>query len=150
MKKCWIGIFLFVTGCAGIHGAPPEERTALYILETAQAFRTVHANGVAEQATRAGITPKEDWGKDDHAIMLPIQFIKAAGSEIHDFALRLIGQALIYRLNFSQTPAEAEALRKLRANPQQKLVTSWEPWSFESTNKRFSRNTPPQTDAADT
>jgi hypothetical protein len=36
------------------------------------------------------------------------------------------------------------------ANPQQKLVTSWEPWSFESTNKRFSRNNPPQTGDADT
>lgn len=72
MKKCWIGIFLFVTGGVGIHRALPEERTARYILETAQAFRILYANSVAEQATRAGITPKEDWGKDDQAIMLPI------------------------------------------------------------------------------
>jgi hypothetical protein len=59
-------------GLPGTHGALPEERTARYILETAQAFRILYANSVAEQATRAGITPKEDWGKDDHAIMLPI------------------------------------------------------------------------------
>ncbi|MCS6316560.1 MAG: hypothetical protein H8K05_02010 [Nitrospira sp.] len=103
MKKCWIGIFLFVTGCAGIHGAPREERTALYILETAKAFRTVCVNSVAEQTKRAGITPKEDWEKDDHAIMLPIQFIKAAGSEIHDFELSLIGLTPMYRSNLSKT-----------------------------------------------
>lgn len=70
MKKCWIGIFLFVTGWAGIHGAPPEERTALYILKTATAFRTVCINSVAEQTKRAGITPKGRLGERrsrDHA-----------------------------------------------------------------------------------
>lgn len=115
MKKCWIGIFLFVMDCAGIHGAPPEEHTALYILETATVFRTVPANSVAEQTKRAGITPKEDWEKDDHAIMLPIQFIKAAGSEIRNFELSLIGLPPMYRSNHPKTPTEAEALRKLMA-----------------------------------
>lgn len=110
---------------------------ALYILETAQAFRTVHANSVAEQAKRADITPKEDWGKDDHAIMLPIQCIKAAGSEIHDFELGLIGLTLIYRPNLSKTPAEAEALRKLMATPQQKLVTFSERNQFKAISLDF-------------
>ena len=103
MKKWWIGIFSLVMGCTSLQGATHEERTALYILETAKAFRTVYTNSIAEQTSRAGITPREDWAKDDHAIMLPIQFIKAAGTEIRDFELGLIGLTPIYRSNLPKT-----------------------------------------------
>ena len=99
MKKWWIGVCSLVLGCTSLQETRHQERTALYILETAKAFRTVYANSITEQTKRAGITPKEDWAKDDHAIMLPIQFIKAAGSEIHDFELGLIGLTPIYRSN---------------------------------------------------
>jgi hypothetical protein len=137
MKNWWIGIFSLVLGCTSLQGATHEERTALYILETAKAFRTVYTNSVAEQTKRAGMAPKEDWAKDDHAIMLPIQFIKAAGSEIHNFDLGLIGLTPIYRSNLPKTPAEAEALKKLMSNPQQKLVTFSEGNQFKAISADF-------------
>lgn len=137
MKKWWIGIFSLVMGCTSLQGATHEERTALYILETAKAFRTVYTNSIAEQTSRAGITPREDWAKDDHAIMLPIQFIKAAGTEIRDFELGLIGLTPIYRSNLPKTPAEAEALKKLTTNPQLKLVTFSDGNQFKAISADF-------------
>ena len=137
MKKWWIGMFSLVLGCTSLQGAPHEERTALYILETAKAFRTVYANNVAEQTKRAGIIPAEEWAKDDHAIMLPIQFIKAAGAEIRNFELGLIGLTPIDKSNLPKTPAEAEALRKLVTNPQQKLVTFSEGSQFKAISADF-------------
>ena len=137
MKIWWIGICSLVLGCTSLQETTHQERTALYILETAKAFRTVYANSIIEQTKRASITPKEDWAKDDHAIMLPIQFIKAAGSEIHDFELGLIGLTPIYRSNLPKTPAEAEALKKLITNPQQKLVTFSEGNQFKAISADF-------------
>ena len=137
MKKWWIGVCSLVLGCTSLQETRHQERTALYILETAKAFRTVYANSITEQTKRAGITPKEDWAKDDHAIMLPIQFIKAAGSEIHDFELGLIGLTPIYRSNLPKTPAESEALKKLITNPQQKLVTFSEGNQFKAISADF-------------
>jgi hypothetical protein len=137
MKNWWIGIFSLVLGCTSLQGATHDERTALYILETAKAFRTVYTNSVAEQTKRAGMAPKDDRAKDDHAIMLPIQFIKAAGSEIHNFDLGLIGLTPIYRSNLPKTPAEAEALKKLMSNPQQKLVTFSEGNQFKAISADF-------------
>ena len=99
------------------------ELTARYILATAKAFRTVYAQGIIEQAKRVGVTPKEDWSKDDHAIMLPVQFVKSAGLEIRDFELGLIGLTPIYNSNLPKTQAEADALKKMMANPEEKVVT---------------------------
>ncbi len=56
-----------------------EPHTARYILAIAKAFRTVYAKQIVAQAARANVNPDEDWTKDDHAIMLPAQFLKAAG-----------------------------------------------------------------------
>ena len=137
MKKWWVGIFSLVLGCSSLHGAPNQERTALYILETAKAFRTVYANSVAEQTKRAGVVPIEEWTKDDHAIMLPVQFIKAAGAEILDFELTLIGLTPIYKSNLPKTPAEAEALKQLVSNPQQKLLTFSEGNQFKAISADF-------------
>lgn len=57
-----------------------QEAMAKYILTTVKAFRTVYAKGIIEQAKKAGVKPSENWTKDDHAIMLPAQFVKAAGA----------------------------------------------------------------------
>lgn len=137
MGKWWIGICSLVLGCTSVPGATHQEQTARYILETAKAFRTVYANSVAEQTKRAEVVPTEEWAKDDHAIMLPIQFLKAAGAEIRDFELALIGLTPIYKSNLPKTPAEAEALRKLVTNPQQKLVTFAEGNQFKAISADF-------------
>jgi hypothetical protein len=129
--KLWIGVLLVfgvVLGCSltapfGKARQGDLELTAKYILATAKAFRTVYAHGIIEQAKRGGVTPKEDWNKDDHAIMLPIQFVKAAGFEIRDFELGLIGLTPIYNSNLPKTQAEADALRKMMADPEQKVLT---------------------------
>src|SRR5438094_393888 len=76
-----------------------REAAAKYILATAKAFRTVYAKQVISQAAKSNVKPDENWTKDDHAIMLPAQFLKAAGSELQDFELGLIGLTPIYKAN---------------------------------------------------
>ena len=49
--------------------------------------------------------------------MLPAQFLKAAGRELEDFELSLIGLTPIYKENLPKTKAEEDALKKLMANP---------------------------------
>lgn len=104
-------------------GEISQEATAKYILATAKAFRTVYVKSIIDQAKKAGVKPNENWTKDDHAIMLPAQFVKAAGAELKDFELGLIGLTPIYKDNLPKTQAEADALRKLMANPEQKIIT---------------------------
>ena len=100
-----------------------RDDAARYILATAKAFRTVYAKQIATQAARSNVKPDEDWTKDDHAIMLPAQFLKAAGREIEDFELSLIGLTPIYKENFPKTKAEEDALRKLMVNPTTEVLT---------------------------
>src|SRR5262245_6788881 len=100
-----------------------EPTTARYILATAKAFRTVYAKQIISQAARSEVKPDENWTKDDHSIMLPAQFLKAAGRELDDFELSLIGLTPIYRENFPKTKAEKEALEKLIANPNIGVIT---------------------------
>jgi hypothetical protein len=100
-----------------------QELTAKYILATAKAFRTVYAKSIVEQAKKSGVKPAENWTKDDHAIMLPAQFLKAAGAELKDFELGLVGLTPIYKANLPKTPAEADALKQLAANPSQGTIT---------------------------
>ena len=100
-----------------------EPHTARYILAVAKAFRTVYAKQVVAQASRSNVNPDEDWTKDDHAIMLPAQFLKAAGRELEDFELSLIGLTPVYKENLPKTKAEEDALKKLMANPATGMVT---------------------------
>ena len=100
-----------------------QEAMAKYILTTVKAFRTVYVKGIIEQAKKAGVKPSENWTKDDHAIMLPAQFVKAAGAEIREFELGLIGLTPIYKSNLPKTQAETDALKKMVANPEQKILT---------------------------
>ena len=100
-----------------------EPHTARYILAIAKAFRTVYAKQVVAQAARSNVNPDEDWTKNDHAIMLPAQFLKAAGRELEDFELSLIGLTPIYKENLPKTKAEEDALKKLMANPSTGMLT---------------------------
>lgn len=118
---------LFGYGCNGSGvlsgGGDGREQSARYLLSMARAFRTVYAQGVLEQAKRGGVASKEEWAKDDHAVMLPAQFVKAAGFEIKEYELGLIGLTPIYKANVPKTTAEEEALRKFIANPELKVLT---------------------------
>ncbi len=100
-----------------------RDAAARYILATAKAFRTVYAKQIIAQAAKSNVKPDENWTKDDHAIMLPAQFLKAAGSELKDFELSLIGLTPIYKENLPKTKAEEEALKKLAANPATGVLT---------------------------
>ena len=100
-----------------------EPATARYILATAKAFRTVYAKQIVAQAARSDVKPDENWTRDDHAIMLPAQFLKAAGRELDDFELSLIGLTPIYKENLPKTKAEEDALKKLVANPATGVLT---------------------------
>jgi hypothetical protein len=93
------------------------------VLETAQAFRTVYSKTIVEKSGKVGITPSEDWVTKDHSIMLPAQFVKAAGTEIRSFELGLIGLTPVYKDNLPKTQAEADALKKMMANPELKVLT---------------------------
>jgi hypothetical protein len=100
-----------------------EPATARYILATAKAFRIVYAKQIVAQAARSDVKPDENWTRDAHAIMLPAQFLKAAGRELDDFELSLIGLTPIYKENLPKTKAEEEALKKLMANPATEVLT---------------------------
>lgn len=114
-----------------------EPVTARYILATAKAFRTVYAKQIAAQAARANIKPDENWTKEDHAIMLPAQFLKAAGRELDDFELSLIGLTPVYKENFPKTKAEEEALKQLVANPAMGVITFEDGQQFKGLSADF-------------
>lgn len=100
-----------------------RDAAARYILATAKAFRTVYAKQIVAQAAKSNVKPDENWTKDDHAIMLPAQFLKAAGAELKDFELGLIGLTPIYKDNLPKTKAEEDALKQLAANPGMGILT---------------------------
>ena len=101
----------------------PQEMAVKYLLETAKAFRTVYSKTIVEQADRVGVTPSENWATEPHGIMLPAQFVNAAGAEINDFELGLISLTPIYKSNLPKTQAEADALNKMMATPDLKVFT---------------------------
>ena len=100
-----------------------QELAVTYLLEAAKAFRTVYSKTIVEKAEQVGVKPSEKWMTEDHAIMLPAQFVKAAGAEIRSFELGLIGLTPIYQSNLPKTQAEADGLKKLQANPDLKVLT---------------------------
>lgn len=100
-----------------------EPATARFILATAKAFRTVYAKQIVAQAARSDVKPDENWTTNDHGIMLPAQFLKAAGRELDDFELSLIGLTPIYKENLPKTKGEEDALKKLVANPSVGMLT---------------------------
>jgi hypothetical protein len=122
-----VGLFalLFGFAVAASPGLAEEsyEMTAKYILETVQAFRAAYVLHVVEHVREGGVTPKEDWSKNAHAIPLPAQFVKAAGADIEDFEIGIISLTPIYRTNLPQTQAETEALMKLTTDRSKRIIT---------------------------
>lgn len=100
-----------------------EPAMARYILATAKAFRTVYAKQLTALAARSNVKLDEDWSNSNHAIMLPAEFLKAAGKELEDFELSLIGLTPIYKENYPKTKAEEDALKKLTANAATGVLT---------------------------
>ncbi|HXX74604.1 MAG TPA: DUF3365 domain-containing protein [Nitrospiraceae bacterium] len=98
-----------------------------YLLATVQAFRTVYVEFVTERVKQVNIQAKEDWVKDSHSIMLPFQFVKVAGQELKTLVkgvdVGLVSLTPLYTSNFPKTEAEAEALKKLLADPKLKVLT---------------------------
>ena len=124
IKTTIIGVLVVAIAVPlAVAGDMAQETTAKYILATAKAFRTVYAQQVVAQAKKAGVKPNENWKKDDHAMMLPAQFLKAAGAELKDFELGLIGLTPIYKANLPKTEAETNALNKMLADPKTTVLT---------------------------
>lgn len=97
-------------------------KAAEYVLATVKAARTVFVKGVVADAKKGGVTPSEDWVKDDHGIMLPAQFVKEIGKEIRDFELGLLGTDPLYASNAAKSPKEKEMLAAL-ASGKEKTIT---------------------------
>src|SRR5437899_434991 len=119
-------MIVLIMGIAGplvLAADTSQERAVKYILATVKAFRTVYSKAIVEQAKKAGVRPSDNWREDDHAIMLNAQFVKAAGAEIPDFDLGLIGLTPIYKSNLPKTQVEADALKKMMVNPELKVLT---------------------------
>lgn len=98
-----------------------------YLLATVHAFRTVYVENIMERVSQVGIQPKEEWMKDDHAIMLPFQFVKVAGQEMKSLVknvdVGLVSLTPLYSANFPKTEAEVAALKQLMADPKLKVLT---------------------------
>lgn len=121
-----VGIaIVFATGVIVSSGqaADISKDTAIkYILATAKAARTVYVKGIIGKAKKGGVKPSEKWVKEDHAIMLPAQYVKAIGAEIKDFELTLVGTNPLYKANAAKTDAEKKALADL-AGGKKKMIT---------------------------
>ena len=104
-----------------------KDLVARYLLATVQAFRTAYVEQILERVKRADIQSQEDWMKDNHSIMLPFQFVKAAGQEmktlVNDVDIGLVSLTPLHSSNFPQTETEVEALMQLLADPKLKVIT---------------------------
>jgi hypothetical protein len=94
-----------------------------YLLATIKAFRTTYVLDVIGTAKKSGIEPKENWKNETHAIPLPAQFVLSAGEEVAIYEIGLISLDPLYEKNKPKTPAEADALKRMQANPKERLVT---------------------------
>lgn len=103
----------------------PREQVVRYLLATVEAFRTLYMEGVVEQVQRGGVHPKEDWMHDDHAVMLPFQFVKLAGERIgiKDLDVGIVSLTPIYSSNFPKTRGEVDALNELVTDPKHRVAT---------------------------
>ena len=133
--KRWMSYTALLVGLLSIGLTTPlgeaaevsKDRTVRLILATIKAFRTLYVEHILLQINKAGVQPKEDWSKDDHAIMLPFQFVKLAGVQIKreskNLEVGLVSLTPIYASNFPKTPAEVEALKTMMADPTQTVLT---------------------------
>ena len=118
-------------------GSISQDSAAKYILATAKAFRTVYVKQVIAEAKKAGVKPNENWTKEGHSIMLPAQFVKAAGAQLKEFELGLIGLTPIYKSNLPKTKAEANALKQMLKDPSKKVLTFADGSQFKGISADF-------------
>lgn len=118
-----LAVLCWVTPLPGQAAGVGQEVVAQYILETVRAFRTMYTLTVIEHLKEAGISPQEEWKSSGHTVPLPIQFVKTASADLDSFEVGVISLTPISEANLPKTPAEAEALRKLQADPSVKLLT---------------------------
>jgi uncharacterized protein DUF3365 len=115
------------TGPLGEAAEISPDRAVRYILAMVQAFRTTYVRSVVERLKAAGIHSREDWIKDDHAIMLPFEFVKQGGArikhDVRDVDVGLISLTPIDPSNLPETPAEREALKTMVDDSTKKILT---------------------------
>ena len=99
-----------------------QDTMTKYILATVKAARTIYVKSVLKRVKASGMKASEDWVKQDHAVMLPAQFVKALGYEINGYELSLVGTDPLYKSNLPKTPKEKEMLAKL-ASGKEKMIT---------------------------
>jgi uncharacterized protein DUF3365 len=104
-----------------------NDQAVRYILAMVKAFRTTYVRSVVDRLKNVGIESKADWIKDDHAIMLPFEFVKQGGAQIkrdvQDVDIGLISLTPIDPSNLPKTPAEREALTTLVADSKRTILT---------------------------
>jgi len=104
-----------------------KELAVKYLLATVKVFRTACVENIIEHVKKAGIQPKEEWLKDDHAIIFPFQFVKLAAVDIRhditDLEVGLISLSPIYTSNLPHTKAEVDALMKMMDDPKHEVLT---------------------------
>ena len=143
--KRWLGVsagitVLFVTTVMvlpmGRAADMTKDLATQYILATVKAARTVYVKSVISNAKKGGVKPNENWMKEDHAIMLPAQFVKAVGSQISDFELTLVGTEPLYPANSPKTDKEKEVLAEL-AKGKTKVMTFQDGDQFKGMSADF-------------
>ncbi|WP_447968348.1 c-type heme family protein [Nitrospira sp. M1] len=107
-----------------------------YILATVKAARTVYSQSVLRKVKASGMKASEDWVKEDHAVMLPAQYVKALGYEIQGYELSLVGTYPLYKSNQAKTPMEKEMLAKL-ASGKEKMLTFQDGTQFKGMSADF-------------
>ena len=119
---CMIGLALVVP--VGQAADAAKELAAKYILPTAKAARTVYVKGIVGDAKKGGMKLDENWVKDDHAMMLPAQFVKELGKEIKEFDLSLVGTDPLYASNAAKSDTEKGMLAELAKGKEKVLVAA--------------------------
>lgn len=113
------------------------ELAVKYLLTTIKAFRTTYVLDVIGSAKKSGIEPKENWKQELHSIPLPAQFVLSAGEEVAVYEIALISLDPLYEKNLPKTPAEAEALKRMQKNPNERLITFAEGKQFKGLSADF-------------
>ncbi len=112
-------VVMLVVGMAAPSGRAAGTSTTVmvkHILETVRAFRTIYAKAIVNKAKGGGMRPLENWRREQHALMLPAQFVKAAATQIKGYDLGLVSLDPIYKSNLPRTAGEINALKAILAS----------------------------------